>query len=147
MENTDKYEFSGFPTEEPEQPESIEEVTLPEAPVDEIPVQKARPASPFADSPYVTYSQPETPVAKQPKKPGSKAGRTVLCAILIVALVAAGCGITALGVNAYWQEKQAQQQAAGLDALAQGAQLLGGSLNKAPEPGSPLDSVLNMGTV
>ena len=74
MENTDNYEYNGFPTEEPEQLETNEEVTLPEAPVDEIPVQQERPVSPFADSPYVTYSQPEQHIPEHPKKPRGKAG-------------------------------------------------------------------------
>ena len=113
MENTDNYEYNGFPTEEPVEPETIEEVTLPEAPVDEIPAQKQeRPVSPFADSPYVTYSQPEQHIPEQPKKPRSKAGKTVLCAILIVALVAVSCGLTGLGVYNHWQQRTAQQQAA-----------------------------------
>ena len=55
MENTDNYEYNGFPTEEPEQLETIEEVTIPEAPVDEIPAQaQERPVSPFAASPNGT---------------------------------------------------------------------------------------------
>ena len=68
MENTDNYEYNGFPTEEPVEPETIEEVTLPEAPVDEIPAQEQeRPVSPFADSPYVTYSSRNSTSQSSPK--------------------------------------------------------------------------------
>lgn len=72
-----------------------------------------RKASPYADSPYVTQHQPEyhyqpqttKPPREKKTKPSSGAGRWIIAALLVVALVAAGCGITASSVNAYWEER------------------------------------------
>ena len=76
-----------------------------------------RKESPYANSPYV-FQQPQPeyryhpqtqPVPKKPKiKKQKRCGgiwKTVLTALLIVALVASGCGITAYCVNDYWQGK------------------------------------------
>ena len=74
-----------------------------------------RKASPYADSPYVCMPRqeetfaytPETgPQDKQPRKKG-KFWRRALAAVLTVALVAAGCGITAYLVDRQWQEQTA----------------------------------------
>ena len=80
-----------------------------------------RKESPFADSPYVTNRQPEPnpyrntyvpPVPPQypPEKPkkvrsanSGKIWKTVLSAVLILALVAGSCGITAALVNNRWE--------------------------------------------
>lgn len=82
-------------------------------PVQETPYHHAgvgRKESPFADSPYVmnhnlganTYaSQPDAP--KQKKGTGKKVFKGILSAVLVLALIAAGCGITASVVNDYWQ--------------------------------------------
>ena len=74
-----------------------------------------RKESPFADSPYVLYRQPaynpppqqSQTGAEPPKKPKKKGRvwRTVVAAVLVVALVAGGCGITAFALNSYWAEK------------------------------------------
>ena len=82
-----------------------------------------RKESPFADSPYVTNRQPEPnpyrntyvpPVPPQypPEKPkkvrsanSGKIWKTVLSAVLILALVAGSCGITAAMVNNRWEER------------------------------------------
>ena len=77
-----------------------------------------RKESPFADSPYVmnhhngaaggyqyqnTYVPPQEPPRKKPrKKNGGKVWKTVLASVLVVALVACGCGITAWMVNDIW---------------------------------------------
>ena len=79
-------------------------------PVFEQPVVESRKESPFADSPYVMnhqpqfqYSAPQTPPESKPKKKRSgKVWRVLLSFLLVVALVAAGCGITAYSVNNYW---------------------------------------------
>ena len=82
-----------------------------------------RKESPFADSPYVTNRQPEPnpyrntyvpPVPPQypPEKPkkvrsanSGKVWKTVLSAVLILALVAGSCGITAALVNNRWEAR------------------------------------------
>ncbi len=70
--------------------------------------------SPFADSPYVmehsqTVDAPVEPVEEYwtaPKKAKKeKKGSSVLAGLLIFALVVGGCGLTAFGVNYYWQAK------------------------------------------
>lgn len=70
--------------------------------------------SPFADSPYETHFEPEAsawPPAK-PKKKGGKLWKRVIAAVLVMAVVAAGCGITAFSVNGYWagQMQKLQQR-------------------------------------
>ena len=72
------------------------------------PVQEpVRPASPFADSPYVGYQvqyqyrQPPKPKAKK----DSKAGKVILCIILALALIAGSSAVTAVVMNHLWEEK------------------------------------------
>ena len=115
----DQYEIN-FP-EQPEMenqsapqqpmPESVSKQAEPVSqPVYEQPVSQPRKDSPFADSPYVMnhqpqyqYSAPQTPPAAKPKKKGSgKVWKVLLSCLLVVALVAAGCGITAYGIHNYW---------------------------------------------
>jgi len=81
-----------------------------------------RKESPFADSPYVmnhqqqshrppnTYVPPVPPQQppvkpKKPRKMIGKAWKTVLCAILALAVVAGSCGITAALVNSHWESR------------------------------------------
>ncbi|MBQ7801481.1 MAG: trypsin-like peptidase domain-containing protein [Oscillospiraceae bacterium] len=100
-----------------------------------------RKESPFADSPYVmNHAQPNTgyqggyqynpytpPVPPQEppkarKKRGGKVWKPILAGVLTLALVAGGCGITALVVNNRW-EAQTEQMTASfnqkLDAMQQ----------------------------
>ncbi len=63
---------------------------------------QTRPASPFADSPYVTAQTPEN-VPVKPKK--TKTAKRGISIVLVLALLAAGCGLTALGISAYWNQK------------------------------------------
>ena len=105
----------------PVQPES--------APVSEEPVSRpyanagvGRKESPFADSPYVMHHQqhsepprstyvppvpPQYPPVKpkKQKKNGGKVWKTVLCAVLALAVVAGSCGITAALVNDRWENR------------------------------------------
>ena len=64
-------------------------------------------ASPFADSPYV-MEQPQEPVQTgKPKKNRSKKGlRTFFVSLLVIALGATACGVTAFFVNNYWSLQQ-----------------------------------------
>ncbi|MGN1000295.1 MAG: S1C family serine protease [Faecousia sp.] len=83
------------------------------------PARPSRKVSPFEDSPYVmnhqaasqneyAQSQPYEP-AKPPKK---KSGvlKTVVASVLVVALVAAGCAITGISVNSYWEDRNGQME-------------------------------------
>jgi serine protease Do len=55
-------------------------------------------------------TQPKPRVKKEKKKLSfSKMGRRAVAALLVIAMVAAGCGITAGAVNRSWQEKARQQ--------------------------------------
>ncbi len=70
-------------------------------------------ASPFADSPYElpfdeTYeAEPVAPAPVRKTNTGKKIAKFLLCSVLIVALVAAGCGATAFTLNRYWQKQTA----------------------------------------
>ena len=62
--------------------------------------------SPFAASPYespYTYQYEETPKPK--KKKTKPAHKRWIALVLVLAIVAAGCCITALSVNAYWNNR------------------------------------------
>ena len=109
-------------------------------PSPEIPQQKA---SPFADSPYVMNHapQPSAPAPKAKKSSGKKVLKTVVSAVLIVALIATGCGITAFSVNSYWQQKniesdrrmnQLQQQLEALKADMKNQNNSGNSVSGTP---------------
>ena len=75
--------------------------------------------SPFADSPYEmpaqyaaepAYTAPvETP---KPKKGGRKVLKSLLSYVLVVALIATGCFVTARSVNGYWENRNEKTQAA-----------------------------------
>ena len=70
-------------------------------------------ASPFADSPYVMNEQPENDgweIPAAPKKKTGKAGKRILAAVAVAALVAVGCGITSLSLNSYWLERNKENQ-------------------------------------
>ena len=85
--------------------------------------------SPYANSPYMAQPPQQDPWGnpgcnaappkppKPPKAPrsekssGSGWGRRILAGVLTLALVAAGCGITAFGVNRHWQKVNKENQA------------------------------------
>ena len=75
--------------------------------------------SPYANSPYMTGQprayqyqyQPQTqpPQKKEkPRKSGKSPWKTVIAAVLVVALVATGCLITASTVNSRWEQRTNQ---------------------------------------
>ena len=80
-----------------------------------------RKESPFANSPYMmNHSQPEPaadhyeqpyvpPVPpqkpKKEKKSGGKIWKSILCAVLALAIVAGSCGLTAFLVNERWEDE------------------------------------------
>ncbi len=107
----DQYEVN-FGNEQPEENTQHEEAVLsmadqPEQPAQQQPEEKTQPPkySPFADSPYEMHAScaEQTAVPRKPKKKCSaKAWKTALACLLAVALVAAGCGITAAAVNSHW---------------------------------------------
>ena len=70
--------------------------------------------SPYANSPYMTGQprgyqyqyQPQTqPPQKKERKAGKSPWKTVIAAVLVLALVATGCLITASSVNSRWAER------------------------------------------
>ncbi len=91
----------------------------PEAPAKTVyyGVGAGRKESPYANSPYETPSRPQPeysyhpqtqpPVKQKKPKKAKKSGlgRTVASVALVAAMVAGGCGITALAVNEYWEER------------------------------------------
>ena len=71
--------------------------------------------SPYANSPYYTYVQtgqiPEpAPKTKKAKKP-RRVLKTITAAVLTLALVATGCGITGWMVNRHWESRTQDMQA------------------------------------
>ena len=96
-------------------PEQLPEDTAQPMP-EQQPVNQSRKDSPFADSPYVmnhqsqySYSAPQASPEVKPKKKGSgKVWKAVLSCVLVAALVATGCGITAYSVNRYWAKRNDQ---------------------------------------
>ena len=76
--------------------------------------------SPYANSPYMTgqtrpyqyqyqpQTQPPEKREKKPRRSGKSTWKTVIAAVLVVALVASGCLITASGVNRKWEQKTSQ---------------------------------------
>ncbi|HBK26895.1 MAG TPA: hypothetical protein DDY90_09380, partial [Clostridiales bacterium] len=74
--------------------------------------------SPYANSPYMTGQRPyqyqyqpqtQPPQKKEkPRKSGKSPWKAVIAAVLVVALVATGCLITASTVNSRWEQKTNQ---------------------------------------
>lgn len=102
-------------------------------------VGAGRKESPFANSPYMTagsgwqntagYQQqsytytrpaytPPSPEVKQEKKSGGKLWSRVLACILVLAVVAAGCGITASVVERNWEARYSQMEMSFAEQLA-----------------------------
>ena len=103
MEN---YE-TNFPGQEPEHN------AQPSAPSDAEPQNTAA----FADFPDVMQQTPyfenSASVPEMPEPPAKKTGKvwkSILSCVLVVALIAAGCGITAFSVNSYWEGKYGQAE-------------------------------------
>ena len=116
----DTFENSEFPEAENERP--VTPAAEPAAPVQPESgayrgVGAGRKESPYADSPYVMNRgyqreswqyQPQTQPPEKPKKekkPRKPVGKRLVAALLVVALVAGGCLITAASVNEYWEER------------------------------------------
>mgnify|MGYP006967238654 CR=1 FL=1 len=98
----------------PVQPESV-----PQLP----PKQRVSRPSPYENSPYMRMPRQEEPFPYTPQRqpvpsqtPGKKSGfwRRLLAAVLTIALVAGGCGITALAMNRIHKARLGQS---GHDAL------------------------------
>ena len=79
--------------------------------------ETGRKASPYANSPYVTYHETNhtVPPQKEPtghsspgKKKRSGIGRTAVSAVLTLALVAGSCAVTAVSVNNHWEKEHAR---------------------------------------
>ena len=121
MENYEKDELW---CEAPEQEVPEQEQPVYEEPAVQQPYHGAgagRKESPFANSPYMmNHSQPEPaadhyeqryvpPVPpqkpKKEKKSGGKIWKSILCAVLALAIVAGSCGLTAFLVNERWEDE------------------------------------------
>ncbi len=116
-ENTGGEQENVAPVQNPEIPEEIPVETgswtaPPGAP------ETGKKVSPFADSPYVmnhdarpqaaapgyTAAQFPPKAEKMPAR-GGKVWKRILCAVLIIGLVAGSCGITAAQINRRWEEE------------------------------------------
>ena len=88
-----------------------------DSPVTKVPPEHRRKASPYENSPYEnwgskvreenTYQPQSQPPERPPRKNASGRGRRFLAIVLTVALVAAGCWITASSVNRRWEARTA----------------------------------------
>lgn len=131
----DELENKAQPEQENEAPvvsEAPEEQKITQVPSESAPMEKepqpevyhnlgtGRKESPFADSPYVMQHEPaQPPKAKKVKKQRSPVWKSVVVAILTVALVACSCGITASFVNNRWEAKTEEMNQQFNDRLAQ----------------------------
>ena len=73
-------------------------------------VPSGAPRQPWQQPQWQSYQQPWQQPAPQPSKPakekkGGKIFRTILCAVLILALVIGACAVTASVCNRYWQQQ------------------------------------------
>ncbi|MGM9585547.1 MAG: S1C family serine protease [Faecousia sp.] len=108
MESFDN-EFTGEPETAPIQPEAPQ----PEQDTVYHAAGTGRRESPYADSPYEmnhasaqqSHTQPEHPHHHKAKTPRKCIWRSVIAGLLVVALVAAGCSITAFAVNRHWEAR------------------------------------------
>ncbi len=135
-----------------------------ETPTEETPIREPAPQyrkrSPFADSPYEMEpleAEWAEPAPIQPKKPksgkGRRIGKTLLAAVLVIALVAAGCGITAASLNAYWENvtqdtlAQLNQQIQDLKEQIQDNSYTGNGNSVSGTPNAGADGALTPGQV
>ena len=74
-------------------------------------ISRPQKASPFAESDYITPFddvQPDAaPIPEPEKKKKGGAGKRILSALLVIALVIGSCAVTALVVDRRWQQKTA----------------------------------------
>ena len=118
MDNQENQIPENAPIQEPVVPviPVLEEAPATQA-AEQSQAEPARKNSPFADSPYVTtHREPEiTPGYTMPaagsKKSEKRSGwlwKKAIAAVLVVALVAGSCCVTAAMVNGYWEDRTAQ---------------------------------------
>ena len=94
---------------ENEKPDAgLEDTVVPQQQVEVTPKKQ----SPFADSPYVMsheatnyYANPQPVKPKKVKKASGQTWKKIVAAVLIIALVAGSCGITAGVLNSMWQDR------------------------------------------
>ncbi len=113
-----------------------------------------QPESPFADSPYeaapapqeqepIWQWEPVTEPAPKPKKPvNTKFWKRVLACVLVAALVASGCGITAFCINQRW-EKESSQTEAYINHLSQQIAALKNKINNSLGNGNSISGTPN----
>ena len=97
MESFENFDREETPENTPEEEEAFVPEETQEAP---------RKASPYADSPYVMNSMPQSePKVKPPKKKHPALRKGIVAAALAVALVVSSCAITAAVVNEAWEDR------------------------------------------
>ncbi len=110
------FENNESEVQQPYVPPASQEPAVPPQPAAYHGAGAGRKESPYANSPYVTqqpprqeyHYQPQTqpPVKpKREKKPRKPFWKGLIAAVLVVALVATGCVITASVVNDYWEDR------------------------------------------
>ena len=117
MESFENNEFENQPAA-PESSDAPETQSTQGAPDTQEPetgcpyAAQARRSSPYADSPYEMPHSGGTPspenAPRKPHKPKTHhrpVWHSVLAAVLVVVLVAAGCGITAVSINSRWEAR------------------------------------------
>ena len=90
--------------------------STPQTSPEPVAAPQSKPLSPFANSPYVMNHQafqvpgeePTHAKEKPSKKRSRKVWKALLSCILVAALVAGGCGITAFCINNSWQQRDAK---------------------------------------
>lgn len=107
-----------------------------------------RKESPYANSPYERFEQPQQsyryhpqpqpPVKpKKEKKPGKPVWKKVLAAALALAVVAGSCLLTATAVNEYWEERNEDT----VEMLTEQIEDLRKQINRMPASGVPAGSL------
>ena len=155
MDTYENEEFTSQPEPIPSEPQAADapvEETIPEEPAAAVPASESemtdsaayrgvgagRKESPYANSPYVMHHAPEAAAPtppKQPKQPKQKKKPSIFwkrftAAVLVLALMAGSCCITAALVNMRWDNALYETEKAFSDRISQLEQQLASAQNK-----------------
>lgn len=100
-----------------------------------------RPRSPYESSPYAAQFSGSFPPPKAPKKKAGPWARRIAAGLTVLALIAAGCGITALSVNRRWEARLHDYQVVTdqqLDTLNQQLERISGAADGSSVSGTPV---------
>lgn len=116
--------------------------------------EPTRKASPFADSPYIAnhrepeitpgFTLPRSEEHKAESKADGKLWKRVLAAVLGCAVVIGSCGITAMAVNGYWEERTAQMTQEMNDRLNMVEQQLQAKIDRVEQNGNSVSGTPNV---